>query len=134
MAVQHQAAAFDDGGAIGRQDYIAIKHQAPGLFMAEQFGAVRRQTDSAAVYRHHGLFDAARLGDHGMGFHVTAFTMDGNGDFRANPFVHGFQFGPTGVAGNVHMRLFLGDDLDTARGKRVLHAPDGQFIAGDLFG
>ena len=67
-----------------------------------------------------------------MGFHVAAFTMHGDGDFGADPFVHGFQFGPPRVARDVHMRLFLGDDLDTTGGKRILHTADGEFVAGDL--
>ena len=134
QAILAHAAAFDDGGAVGGQDDIAVQQQPPSLFVRNQLWPIRRQADGAAVDRHHGLGHAAVLGQLGMFFHVAAFAVHRDGDFGPDPFVHGFQFRLTGVAGNVHMGLFFSDDVDAARGQRVLDAADAEFIAGDLLG
>ena len=100
--------------------------------MAEQLRAIGGEADRAAIDRHHRLFHTARLGNKGMGFHVATFAMHGDGDFGADPPVHGFQFRPPGMARNVHMRLFFSNDLDPAGGQRILHPANGEFVAGYL--
>jgi hypothetical protein len=58
--------------------------------------------------------------------------MDGDDDLWADPLVHRGELGPAGMAGDVDLRLAVGDHPDAPRGKLVLDPADGDLVAGDL--
>ena len=60
--------------------------------------------------------------------------MDGDDDLGPDPLVHGGQLGAAGMAGDVDLRLAVGDHLDAPGGELVLDAADGDLVAGNLLG
>ena len=62
---------------------------------------------------------------------MPRLPVHGDGDARLHPAVHLLQLLAAGMAGDVHQRVAVGDDLAAQIDEPVLDAPDGTLVAGN---
>ena len=62
---------------------------------------------------------------------MRRLAMDGNEDLRTDPLVHLLQFVAARMAGNMHQRIAVGDDLDALLDQAVLDVDDRLLVAGN---
>ena len=62
---------------------------------------------------------------------MAGLAMNRDRDFRSDPLIHGGQFVPARMTGNMDEVVFLGNDADAALGKKVLQVEDRGFVSRD---
>ena len=77
------------------------------------------------------LADARGARELGVLGEMPRLAVHGDGDARLHPAVHLLQLLAAGMAGDVHQRVAVGDDVAAQIDEPVLDAADRALVAGD---
>ena len=116
---------------VSRKDDVAIEHEPADANLVDFLRLTRREADNVAILLNHRAADTVAEREARMLGEVARLAMDGNHDFGPNPIVHLDQLGPSRMAGDMDMRLALGDDLRIEVGKLVHDPADRDLVARD---
>ena len=124
-------AALVHGRAVGRQDHVAVEHQPADPHFVDLLRLAGREADDVAILLDDRVRNAVAEREPRLLGQVPRLAVDRNDDLGPDPIVHLDQLGPARMAGDVDMRLALGDDLHAEVGQLVHDPADRDLVAGD---
>ena len=130
-ARERQRAALAHRAVVARHQQVAVAEQPPHRGLVDDLGLARRQPHHLAVAHVEHLFHARGTRKLGVLRQMPRLAVHGDGDARLHPAVHLRQLLAARMAGDVHQRVAVGDDLAAQIDETVLDAPDRALVARD---
>ena len=113
-----EAAPLGHAFLLGRQKDLAVLQPPAAADLADRRSVAGREAHEIAVEGAQNLRHPLRPGEGGMLAQVQRLAMRRHGDPGPQPGVHFGKLRPARMAGDVHQRVAVGDDLDARRRRR----------------
>ena len=131
MAGKGQLAAVADAHRLVVADQPAVLVDAAERHLVDDLGGARRQPQHVAVAHLRHLGDAGRRHQRALRHQMRRLAMHRNADLRPRPFIHLAQLVAARMAGDMHQRIAVLDDLDALVDQPVLDLEDRLLVAGN---